>query len=52
MASFQKTGEKYDNVGIQPDVVIEAEISDWLEATDTVLERVRGMVNAAVSGIY
>ena len=40
MASFQKTGEKYDGVGIHPDIVVEAEISDWLEQSDTVLDSV------------
>lgn len=39
MTSFQKTGEQYDTVGIQPDIVIEAKISDWLEQSDTVLDR-------------
>ena len=43
MASFQKTGEKYDGVGVQPDIVVEAQISDWLEQSDTVLDRVREM---------
>lgn len=44
MVSFQKTGELYDWVGIQPDVYIEPKISDWLEQTDTVLERVINLI--------
>lgn len=47
MASFQKTGELYDGVGIAPDIVMEAEISDWLGETDTILHRVRAMALAA-----
>lgn len=39
MVSYQKTGELYDWVGIQPDIFMEPEISDWLETTDTVLDR-------------
>jgi len=39
MASFQKTGAKYDNVGVAPDVHMEAEISDWLGRSDTILDR-------------
>ena len=44
MASFQKTGAKYDNVGIAPDIHMEAEISDWLGQSDTILDRVHSLV--------
>jgi C-terminal processing protease CtpA/Prc len=44
MASFQKTGDKYDNVGIAPDIHMEAEISDWLGRSDTILDRVYSLV--------
>lgn len=47
MASFQKTGELYDGVGVAPDIVMEAEISDWLGETDTILDRVRALTLAA-----
>lgn len=47
MASFQKTGEMYDGYGIAPDVTMEAEISDWLGETDTVLDRVLNLATAA-----
>ncbi len=43
MASFQKTGERYDTVGIQPDIAMEPIPSDWFGATDTVLDRVAAM---------
>lgn len=39
MASYQNTGEKYDWVGIQPDVYMEAEMADWLATQDSILER-------------
>ena len=44
MASFQKTGERYDTAGIHPDVVVEPAPTDWFGATDTVLERTRAMI--------
>jgi len=44
MASFQKTGAKYDGVGITPDIFMEAEISDWLGESDTILDRVYSLV--------
>jgi Peptidase family S41 len=47
MASFQKTGQLYDTVGIAPDLTMEPVPTDWFGATDTVLERVRAMVAAA-----
>ena len=40
MVSFQKTGELYDWVGIQPDIYLEPELSDWLQKTDTTLDSV------------
>ncbi|MCW2387202.1 hypothetical protein M2333_000248 [Sphingobium sp. B11D3B] len=43
MASFQKTGERYDTVGIQPDIGMEPIPSDWFGATDSVLDRVRAL---------
>lgn len=46
MASFQKTGELYDGVGVAPDIVMEAVMSDWLGETDTILDRVRTMAVA------
>ncbi|WP_370671450.1 S41 family peptidase [Arenibacter antarcticus] len=45
MISYQKDGGLFDWVGIQPDVNIEPEISDWLEETDTVLDQVLIMAN-------
>ena len=48
MISFQKTGALYDWVGIQPDVVIEPEISDWLKQTDTTLDSVLEKINTSV----
>ena len=39
MASFQKTGERYDTVGIAPDIVMEPLPQDWFTASDSVLER-------------
>ncbi len=48
MASFQKTGEKYDNVGIQPDIFLEPEISDWMASTDTILDSVIAMAKSAI----
>ena len=48
MASFQKTGEKHDTVGIQPDIVIEAQISDWLEQSDTVLDRATTLATESI----
>ena len=42
MASFQKTGERYDTVGIHPDIRLEPVPSDWYGKTDSVLERVQG----------
>lgn len=49
MASFQKTGERYDTVGIQPDIAMEPLPSDWFGATDTVLDRVLALAAAKVS---
>ena len=48
VTSFQKTGEKYDTVGIQPDIVIEAKISDWLEQSDTVLDRATTLAKESI----
>ena len=44
MASFQKTGERYDTVGIQPDITIEPIPSDWLGQSDSMLARVQGLI--------
>ena len=44
MASFQKTGERYDTVGIQPDITIEPIPSDWFGKTDSMLARVQGLI--------
>lgn len=44
MASFQKTGERYDTAGIRPDILVEPAPTDWFGATDTVLDRARAMV--------
>ena len=46
MASFQKTGERYDTVGIHPDVRLEPIPSDWFGQTDSVLDRVQGLIAA------
>lgn len=46
MASFQKTGQLYDTVGIAPDVPMEPAPTDWFGATDTVLERVKALIAA------
>ena len=46
MASFQKTGERYDTVGIHPDIRLEPVPSDWYGKTDSVLERVQAMIAA------
>ncbi|MGV8944359.1 S41 family peptidase [Thermomonas sp.] len=46
MASFQKTGERYDTAGIHPDIVIEPVPTDWYGATDTVLDRARALAAA------
>lgn len=40
MASFQKTGQLFDGVGVTPDIDMEPEISDWLGETDSILQRV------------
>ena len=44
MASFQKTGERYDTVGIQPDIAIEPVPTDWIGKSDSVLDRVQALV--------
>lgn len=49
MASFQKSGERYDTAGIRPDITIEPIPSDWFGATDTVLERTHAMLRARVA---
>ena len=49
MASYQKTGERYDTVGITPDIVVEPALSDWYNATDTVLDRVQAMLAARLA---
>ncbi len=46
MISYQKDGKLFDWVGIEPDIFVEAEISDWLEKTDTFLDRVLKIINA------
>lgn len=46
MSSYQKTGERYDTVGITPDIVVEPALSDWYNATDTVLDRMHAMLAA------
>ena len=38
MVSFQPSGELYDGVGVQPDVVVEREATDLIGQTDRVLE--------------
>ncbi len=38
MVSFQPTGELYDGVGVQPDVVVERAATDLIGQTDRVLE--------------
>ena len=37
MVSFQPTGELYDGVGVQPDVVVERVATDLIGETDRVL---------------
>ena len=49
MASFQKTGERYDTVGIQPDIPMEPIPSDWYGASDSVLARVQALIDARKS---
>ena len=44
MASFQKTGERYDTSGINPHIAMEPVPTDSFGATGSVLERVRAMV--------
>lgn len=44
MASFQKTGERYDTAGIHPDISVEPAPTDWFGASDTVLDRVHAMI--------
>jgi len=44
MASFQKTGERYDTVGIQPDITLEPIPGDWVGKTDSTLARVQGLI--------
>lgn len=44
MASFQKTGERYDTAGIHPDIRLEPAPADWFSASDTVLDRVRALI--------
>ena len=44
MASFQKTGERYDTVGIQPDIALEPTPADWIGKSDSVLERLQTLV--------
>ena len=46
MASFQKTGERYDTVGIQPDIPMEPVPGDWYGASDSVLTRVQALIAA------
>lgn len=46
MVSYQKTGELYDWVGIKPDIYMEPEITDWLETSDTLLDRVLKLVDS------
>ncbi len=46
MASFRKCGEMYDGYGIAPDITMEAEISDWLGETDTMVKRVLALATA------
>ncbi|MGE0582914.1 MAG: S41 family peptidase [Steroidobacteraceae bacterium] len=48
MASFQKTGQLYDTVGIAPDVPMEPVPTDWFGTTDTVLARAKAMAAAAI----
>lgn len=50
LVDFQKTGEKYDTVGIQPDIVIEAQIPDWLEQSDTVPDRATTLAKESILG--
>lgn len=47
MASFQKSGQLYDTVGVAPDLAMEPVPTDWFGATDTVLERVELMAREA-----
>lgn len=44
MASFQKTGERYDTVGIHPDVDIEPIPTDWMGKSDSVPDRLQAMI--------
>ncbi len=44
MASFQKTGERYDTVGIHPDIALEPIPGDWMGRSDSVLDRVQAML--------
>lgn len=49
MASFQKTGERYDTAGIHPDVVVEPAPTDWFGATDTMLDRAQAMIRVRLA---
>jgi C-terminal processing protease CtpA/Prc len=44
MASFQRNGERYDTVGIRPDLDIEPIPTDWLGRSDSVLDRVQALI--------
>ncbi len=47
MASFQRTGRKFDGVGVLPDIPMEPRLQDWLGIEDTVLKRVLELVPEA-----
>jgi len=44
MASFQKNGQRYDTIGIQPDIAIEPIPSDWIGKSDSVLDRAQALI--------
>ena len=44
MASFQKNGERYDTVGIHPDIALEPIPADWIGKGDSVLARLQALV--------
>lgn len=44
MASFQKNGQRYDTVGIHPDITLEPVPGDWLGGSDSVLDRLQALI--------
>ena len=46
MASFQPNGKLYDGNGIQPDILIEPVVTDFIGRTDTFLDRAIELINS------